>query len=122
MNYKMNVKEWKEIIQDAAHNTHIVYNKPYLVMDINQPFNDWEGEGPFNMAFAYRDSENNRWMSYEFQGKEISYYDFRDANTHDVGGHSGRVSHVIDAYELSVIVLDLLTENENLKEKINKLK
>lgn len=120
MNYKMNVEEWRDIIENASESTETICDHPYLVLDVNCEFDDCYGQGPFNMVFAYKDAKTKKWMSYEYPGEEISYHDFRDANAHNVGGHSGKVSHTIDAYELSCILLDLLTENETLKEKLRR--
>lgn len=121
MNWKMDTSKWKEDIENAVDSTNVVNNYPYLVLNVEEPFDGFYGEGPFNMAFAYRDPQSQKWMSYDCPGEEISYHDFRDACNHNVGGHSGKVSHAIDAYEISGLILDLLDENETLKARLQAL-
>lgn len=82
-----------------------------LVLNIDEPFDDFYGEGPYNMAFAYR--KKGEWLN--FNHEKISSYDFRDWANHNVGGHSGKISHALNAYSISCIVLNLLDENEKLK-------
>lgn len=119
MNYPLDVDKWKKLVKN--HATKIIYDNeidfdntiprhegPFLVFNIDESHDDFYGQGPTNLAFAWWDKSNKKFMSFINKDREISLHDFYDFCNHNVGGHSGKISHYIEDYELSRLLIELL--------------
>lgn len=119
MNYPLNMDKWRKLIDEHAkkinydnevdfENTIPCYEGPFLVLNIEEPHDELYGQGPTNLVFACWDQSRKKFMSSIDKTREISCYDFYDFCNHNIGGHSGKISHYIEDYELSCLLIQLL--------------
>jgi hypothetical protein len=123
MNYPIDIKYLKSFADQRYF--HLIDNEnppfhsgPYIVVNFDLEHDETFGVGPTNFAFASYNLSTNKWMSVAYPEREISYYDFRDINAHNVGGHNGKITHYMDDYDLSCMLTDMLVDNFKLKEKL----
>lgn len=115
MNYPINIESWKMHVQQNAHPLKDIHDFPStdgicLVLNLDEAHNSRLGYGPACMAFAKYNYETEKFMSILYPEDEISYQDFKDVCNHNVGGHSGKITHWLSDYDLTCLITDLLFE------------
>lgn len=117
MNYPVDITIWKKVVDKYATKIEL---RPetgglYIVFNINLDHDDFYGNGPTNMIIAEYYNIEDKWVN--TQGKEISYYDFRNFNANNVGGHDGKITHFIDIRDLSELITELTNGRNKKKNK-----
>jgi len=126
MNYPIDREAWKELVSYYAHKIEDLLppkdseqspDSICLVFNLEEEHDEVYGAGPTCMAFAKYNHDTQKFMSVAYPKDEISYYDFRDVCNHNVGYHSGKITHWLDDYDLTCLLMALLVENRALKNR-----
>lgn len=114
MQYKINNQKWNKLVEKYAEKRDRLpgYRGPWIVFNINEEEEDIYGVGPYSLAEAFYEKDSGEWLSACYPPDKLSFQDFRDLANHNVGGHSGNITHYMDLHSLNHIICELLKERE----------